>query len=179
MQAPCALPAKSTALTTYPVKTIAEIRLLNLEALIKRLGTLEKVAAAAGSSAIYLSQIRHKAKSSKNGRPREMGTDMARRIEAGAGLEVGWMDVDHSGASYPAAAALPTVHTVQEPHAGYSENAVEAAVMALAKHLTAAPERTRKVALSILQGLVESPHDAPEIAAEVAELLSAAKRRAA
>lgn len=159
------------------MKTIAEIRLQNLESLIKRVGTLERVAVAADSSAIYLSQIRHQAKS-KNGRPREMGTAMARRIEAGVGLEVGWMDIAHQDASYPAH-QQPAAPAVQESHAAYAVSSVELAVMALAQQLIAAPERTRKVAMSILQGLVESPHDAPEIAAELAELLSAAKRRAA
>lgn len=82
------------------MKTIAEIRLENLEALIKELGTQDKVAEAAGTSSVYLSQIKNKAADAKTGKLRQMGDDMARKIEIGCGKEVGWMDNNHAPAEY-------------------------------------------------------------------------------
>jgi hypothetical protein len=99
---------------------------------------------------------------------RSFGEKISRRIEDALSLPRGWLD-----------GVVPTKHGAVEADPPRGEITPEDAVAALAAHLAGVPERTRKVALSILQGLVESPHDAPEIAAELAELLSAAKRRVA
>ena len=71
---------------------IDEIRRTNLELLITEAGGLERVAAAADSSSVYLSQIRNQALDRKTQRPRQMGTAMARRLEAAFSKPVGWMD---------------------------------------------------------------------------------------
>ncbi len=78
------------------MKTVAEIRRTNLDALIKDAGTMEALAQLVGSSSVYLSQIRTAAVDVKTGRPREMGTAMARRLEAATNKPSGWMDADHA-----------------------------------------------------------------------------------
>lgn len=75
---------------------IGDIRLANLELVISEMGSLERLAVAADTSSVYLSQVRNRAQDSKTGRPRQMGTAMARRIEAAAGKPPGWMDVHHT-----------------------------------------------------------------------------------
>jgi len=75
--------------------TVDAIRRQNLETLVRELGSLESVAAAGDTSAVYLSQIRHGAIDSKTGRARQMGTAMARRLEVGTGRPKGWMDQHH------------------------------------------------------------------------------------
>ena len=60
---------------------------------------MEKLAAAVGSSPIYLSQIRNKALDTKTKRPRELGTRLARRLEEAMDppKPPGWMDQPHDG----------------------------------------------------------------------------------
>lgn len=74
---------------------MAEIRRTNLERLIARVGSMEALAEAAGTSSVYLSQIRNRAPDAKTGRPREMGSQMAQRLCAAAGMPEGWMDREH------------------------------------------------------------------------------------
>ena len=74
------------------MKTVSEIRLDNLELLIVELGTQEKVADAGGTSSVYLSQIKNRTPDKKTGKPRQMGDDMARKLEEGCKKERGWMD---------------------------------------------------------------------------------------
>lgn len=77
------------------MKLVTQLRLENLERLVREMGTLEKVAEAAETSGVYLSQLRRGALDLKTGKPRQMGHGMARRLESGCGKTVGWMDVDH------------------------------------------------------------------------------------
>ena len=67
------------------MNTIGEVRRAHLDQLAAELGTLEAVAELAGTTSVYLSQIRNRAVDSKNGRPREMGSAMARRLELACG----------------------------------------------------------------------------------------------
>lgn len=53
------------------MKTIAEIRLENLERLIEEFDTADAVAEMCGTSAVYLSQIRNQARDSKTKKPRQ------------------------------------------------------------------------------------------------------------
>lgn len=78
------------------MKTIGEIRLENLELLIATEGTLDAVAEKANTSSVYLSQIRNAALDQKTGRPRQMGDQMARRLEVANEKPKGWMDTPHS-----------------------------------------------------------------------------------
>ncbi|OAK66058.1 hypothetical protein A3K87_09845 [Variovorax paradoxus] len=77
------------------MKTNSEVRLENLELLVKELGTLEEVARRADSTSVYLSQIRNGTIDRKTGKPRQMGNAIARRIEVGCGKDSGWMDAPH------------------------------------------------------------------------------------
>jgi hypothetical protein len=74
------------------MNSVADIRVANLERLVEELGTLEAVAAAAKTSSVYLSAIRHRKPDPKNGRPRSMGDVVARKIEEGCKKPHGWMD---------------------------------------------------------------------------------------
>lgn len=79
------------------MKPIGEIRLKNLETLIREFGTMEALAVAAGTTSVYLSQVRRRAIDIKTGKPREIGSRMARRLEA-AGKNPkppGWMDAEY------------------------------------------------------------------------------------
>lgn len=78
--------------------SIGDIRRANLELVVglPKIGTLDGLAELAGTSSVYLSQIRNQTVDVKTGRPREMGTRIARRIEDAAGLPTGWMDREHA-----------------------------------------------------------------------------------
>lgn len=77
------------------VKPIDVVRRENLELLILEYGTQEALAAAADTTPVYLSQIRRQAVDTKTGRPRQLGTQMARRLESAQPYPkpAGWMDV--------------------------------------------------------------------------------------
>lgn len=95
LQAVRFFPYLSGSLVIKRMKTIGEIRRLNLETLVGEASTLEALADGAGTSPIYLSQIRHQAVDSKTKKPREMGSPMARRLETSRGKDPGWMDREH------------------------------------------------------------------------------------
>ena len=78
------------------MKTIDEIRLDNLLLAIGRAGTATALAEKSGLSAAYISQIKNRQPDSKTGKPKNMGDEAARKVEAGIGEKRGWMDVDHS-----------------------------------------------------------------------------------
>ncbi len=78
------------------MRTIDEIRRTNLELAIQQFGgRAVALANAAGLSAAYISQIRTKAPDSKSGKPKTLGDDAARKIEAAMEAPAGWMDADH------------------------------------------------------------------------------------
>lgn len=84
------------------MKKSSEIRRENLAIAIKRAGNAAKLATLASASAAYLSQVKAGTPESKTGKPKAMGDDLARRIEAAIGEQEGWMDVEHQ--SGPSAA---------------------------------------------------------------------------
>lgn len=89
----------SEPLLIEPVKTVGEIRRENIEVLVAEAGTLDAVAVAAESSAVYFSQLRKQAIDGKTGKPRKMGASIARRLEAAFKKPPGWMDQPQSAAS--------------------------------------------------------------------------------
>lgn len=103
--APRLLPRSAPRHPILAVHVIGNIRLDNLETLIREFGTAEALAAAADTSAVYISMLRNSVPDKKTGRPREMGSAMARRLEAAAGKPDGWMDQAHDSLS-PAAVTL-------------------------------------------------------------------------
>lgn len=76
------------------MKTAEANRRENLELLIHEAGTLEAVARDV-SSPQYLSSVRNSTPDPSTGRPREMGSKMARKLEDAFGKPRGWMDVEH------------------------------------------------------------------------------------
>ncbi|CAG2132301.1 hypothetical protein [Cupriavidus numazuensis] len=88
------------------MQTIDEIRRENLELAVQRLGgKAVALANAAGLSAAYISQIRTKQPDSKSGKPKSLGDDAARKVEAAIGERAGWMDVRHGDDAKPAESA--------------------------------------------------------------------------
>jgi len=85
----------SDLLFNVGMKTNDEVRRLNLELAIGKVGTAAQLAALASTAPAYLSQIKNKALDSKTGRPKGMGDDLARKIEAALGVGPGWMDTPH------------------------------------------------------------------------------------
>lgn len=78
------------------MKTVGEVRLENLEALVREFGTLDAVATRAESTPVYLSQLRNGTPDQKTGKSRQMGNAIARRLEAACGKPAGWMDAPHT-----------------------------------------------------------------------------------
>ena len=176
--------------TPHP-KTAGQIRRENLERLVEQFGTLDAVAEATKTSPVYLSQIRNALRESKSGNPREMGSQLARRLEAAAGKPAGWMDTDHGSDGLPArgrrtamdARAASVQHRpeggrVSDHGTGDKLPTIQAAVMALGESLSGLSERTRRNIHSMLGDLVTDPACAGELASEIAAIVSAAKRSA-
>ncbi len=71
-----------------------QIRFQNLLVLIRETGSKAELARRTGAAEAHLSQI-----VAKGGVPgvRNVGDDLARKLEAGTGKPFGWMDHDHSG----------------------------------------------------------------------------------
>jgi hypothetical protein len=81
------------------MQTVSETRRQRLAILVKRYGdSLAKLNEALGldRTDATLSQIRTSAPHSKTGKPRSMGDELARKIEAKLELAVGWMDTPPS-----------------------------------------------------------------------------------
>ena len=81
------------------MQTISETRLARLAMLVKRHGdSLARLNEALGLDRTdsTLSQIRTKAPNSKTKKPRQMGDELARKIEEKLSLERGWMDTPPS-----------------------------------------------------------------------------------
>lgn len=76
------------------MKSVSEIRLANLEILLREVGTAEELAERSGLSSVYISQIRSRAIDRKTGKPRNLGGQAARKLEQGVGKPLGWMDRD-------------------------------------------------------------------------------------
>lgn len=82
--------------------TIRDIHLANLEILIKRFGSLDKLLDAiahAGEeppSKKYIQQVQKGWKGRKYNNPRDLGVCVCRRIEKGIQEKEGWMDVAHA-----------------------------------------------------------------------------------
>lgn len=86
----------SKMLSNLRMKPISEIRLQNVERLVREAGTAEALAEKSGLSPVYLSQIRSRAIDVKTGKPRNLGSAAARKLEKGMSKPVNWMDADHN-----------------------------------------------------------------------------------
>lgn len=78
------------------MKSIDEIRVENINVLVSRYGSIQKLADALDRSHGQVSQWKNRAKSSKTGKPRGMESETARWIERTLKLAENWLDTDHS-----------------------------------------------------------------------------------
>jgi hypothetical protein len=97
-QAPRFFRDLSGPLEIHGVRKVEDVRRENLEILILEYGTMDALAEAANTSSVYLSQVRRQAIDVKTGRPRQMGPQIARRLEAAKPHPKpdGWMDVQRT-----------------------------------------------------------------------------------
>lgn len=85
----------------------------------------------------YLSEILNRSPS-RTGKPRDMGSDLARKIEHGCGKPRGWMDQDHSANHMPPA-DIAFINEVREDVAKYEvPDHIRQAVLTL---LTSSPKK--------------------------------------
>jgi hypothetical protein len=104
--------ALSNGFVSYP--TIAEIRRANLQRLVEERGTQRALADAADVSAAQISQWIKAAPDSKTGKPRVVGDESARALEACCGKPVGWMDHLHGDQPLCAATAAVSMPTLEQ-----------------------------------------------------------------
>jgi len=71
------------------MKTTSEIRLENLEILIREAGSVKRLSEKSGISRVYISQLRHQAIAVKTGNARNIGSETARKLEVGMSKPVG------------------------------------------------------------------------------------------
>lgn len=141
------------------MKPIGDIRRANLEALLREFPTLDALAAAAGSTSVYLSQIRNQTPDQKSGKPREMGSKLARRLEAIKGHEkpTGWMDIEHHP-DEPEALKL----SVAEPPATYFGGLSGQQVDQLMRDLADIPDALRSKLLDTIHQHADAAREAHE-----------------
>lgn len=139
------------------METAAENRLKRLLALRDRYVSIAALARALHRSPrdATLSQIITRAPDSKTGKPRQMGSILAKQIEKALSLPIGWMD--QSGP-----ASLPPGITTHEPD-GPLYHDPEATLVA---GFRAAPPAIRQAMLALAQSAIESasPLDKPKAA---------------
>lgn len=117
----------SDPLSNSGMEAIGEIRRRNLGRLKDRFGTWSSLNLALGRSTrdATLGQLWNRNVDSKTGRPREMGSTLARAIEARLGLQTGWMDTpDAAGLNEVRSAGVDSVReivraTALPPEDGY------------------------------------------------------------
>jgi phage repressor protein C with HTH and peptisase S24 domain len=80
--------------------TVEDTRHQNLLALIAEHGTTAKLARKTGKSEAQLGQLANRHLHSKTGKPRNIGSEVARDIEAALNLPQGWMDQPHDAESH-------------------------------------------------------------------------------
>ncbi|MCG8998137.1 S24 family peptidase [Laribacter hongkongensis] len=68
--------------------------MINLQSLVAEKKTIAAVSKAANTSPSYISQILTRAPS-RTGKPRDVGSELARKLEDGCGKPTGWMDALH------------------------------------------------------------------------------------
>jgi len=100
------------------VDTIEDIRWANLLLLIQEYGSIQGVAELISKSHSHVSQYKLRSPHSRTGKPRNIGSPMARLLEAKAGKGHGWMDQPHAAAKALAQAELLRLHERSTQHAG-------------------------------------------------------------
>lgn len=96
------------------MKTVEDIRHGNLRRLAEESGGITALNTRLGRSArdSTFNQILNRSANSKGGKPKAMGTRMARGIEEALSLSEGWMDTDHDDASFQSLQVGPADQSV-------------------------------------------------------------------
>lgn len=92
----CISTLSSKVMSTTPRnRKLPYIRRQNLEALISEAGSAVTLARLTGTNSSYLSQIRNQTPT-QNGTPRQVGINLAEKLEKGMNKPMGWMDEPHT-----------------------------------------------------------------------------------
>lgn len=143
------------------MRPIGDIRRANLEALLSEFPTLDALAAAADTTSVYLSQIRNQTPDQKSGKPREMGSKLARRLEAIKGHEkpTGWMDIEHDATESP---NPPPLLSVCEPPGAYVAGLTRPQLDQLLRDLSDVTDAVRSKLLDTIHEHAETAREAHE-----------------
>jgi len=172
------------------MKTVGQLRRENLELLLREFKTLDALAVKAGTSSVYLSQVRNQTKDASTGKPREMGPGIARRLETAASLPIGWMDREQPAAqnqdesaplnegkgnspSIPLGAQHNVSSALRIPTAmPYTPDNLKSAILLMGSLLGVLDLRSRIIIGDLLKDLAEHTDDAQDIAAKASALAS-------
>lgn len=175
------------------MKTVGQLRRENLELLLREFKTLDALAIKAGTSSVYLSQVRNQTKDASTGKPREMGPSIARRLEAASGMPIGWMDREqpdplnwhestneNTGEGNSPSTLSSAQHNVslsqRIPTAmPYTPTNLKAAILLMGSLLGVLDLRSRTIIGDLLKDLAENTDDAPDIAEKASALASVQK----
>lgn len=136
------------------MKDIDAIRRENLRLIEKEVGGTTEAATLCGMSPSQFANLRDGAKDSKTGKPRGMRKETARRIEAAAGKQPGWLDVDHSLA--PISATSEPVATPSHSHESPIPSLVQALEL-VATALSKVPLEKRHALVAVLSTYAADP----------------------
>lgn len=114
-----------------------DIRHHNLTLLIQEFGTATALAEATEASEKYISQIISKTPL-PSGNPRQVGNNLARRLEQAASKPEGWMDQDHSQLPAAGNGELSQIEAELLRHFRQASSAKRRAIMAVARLQTKA-----------------------------------------
>lgn len=136
------------------MKDIDAIRRENLRLIEKEARGTTEAATLCGMSPSQFANLRDGAKDSKTGKPRGMRKETARRIEAAAGKQPGWLDVDHSPA--PLSAASEPVTTPSTSHQSLIPPLAQA-LEVVATALSKVPLEKRQALVAVLSTYAANP----------------------
>jgi len=125
------------------VDTIEDIRWANLLLLIQEYGSIQGVAELISKSHSHVSQYKLRSPHSRTGKPRNIGSPMARLLEAKAGKGHGWMDQPHAAAKALAQAELLRLHARSTQPAPPPTGSVPVVTYATGKPVTVSEMKRR------------------------------------
>jgi hypothetical protein len=133
MQAPGQFSFQARRYVMAGVRTIEDTRHANLLLLLGELaqehgerGAIQRLAETMGRSHSQISQIKTRAAHSRTGKPRNIGSKLARDIEAASGKPPGWMDSAHEAG--PSMQQLVAAEVARQIAAGAAQAQPEALI---------------------------------------------------
>lgn len=119
-------------------------------------GVLARMAEKLSKQPAYIHHMRNQTVHSSTGKPRELGKDVAREIEAAFGLERGWMDHEHNAAELVLGKDASFAVT---PFPARSTPTIPESLDRLLMAARELGEDDRDVVGTVLRALVKSPDD--------------------